>query len=130
MVAASVENLILSIILGKVMGMAGIFLASAISRLTTYFWYEPKLLYHTFFDMKVKGYYVHIIVNAIATLISCGIISIILHRIIVGGWLGWVFKAFISVSISSIIAIVLYKKTTGFNWLQNKIIMVFRKNRS
>lgn len=43
-----VLNLILSVIMGEIMGLTGILAATAISNLCTLFWYEPYLLYRYF----------------------------------------------------------------------------------
>ncbi len=57
MLITAVINIILSIILGMQMGLSGILFASAISRLLTYFWYEPYLLFKIYFQKKAFLYY-------------------------------------------------------------------------
>ena len=51
MIAASM-NLLLSLLLGKWFGMAGIFFATIVSVLTTYFWYEPFIVYKKVFQQS------------------------------------------------------------------------------
>ena len=49
MLAAAICNIVLSIILGICWGVAGIIFASGISRIVTYVWYEPQLLFKNYF---------------------------------------------------------------------------------
>ncbi|MGI6492842.1 MAG: lipopolysaccharide biosynthesis protein [Pelotomaculum sp.] len=44
MICTAAINIILSIALGKIYGLAGIILATAIARILTLFWYEPRML--------------------------------------------------------------------------------------
>lgn len=53
----AVLNIILSIVLGMWFGMAGIFFATAISRILTLVWYEPKILYRLKFESPVSEYW-------------------------------------------------------------------------
>ena len=57
MIIASVINLVLSIIFGINYGLIGIFMATAISRLTTNVWYEPMILFTRYFKQSVSRYY-------------------------------------------------------------------------
>ena len=45
MVATAVVNLVVSVVLGKTLGLAGILFATSIARISTYFWYEPQVLF-------------------------------------------------------------------------------------
>lgn len=57
MLIAAVVNIAFSVILGKFMGLSGIFLGTIICRISTYVWYEPKLLYKNKFEKSVKEYW-------------------------------------------------------------------------
>ena len=52
MLASAIMNLILSVILGKLIGLNGILLATLISRLITTFWYDALILYREYFNVK------------------------------------------------------------------------------
>lgn len=57
MLVASLINLVLSVILGLIWGLVGIFVATALSRIVTTVWFEPKLLYKQKFDQPVIEYW-------------------------------------------------------------------------
>ena len=49
----SIVNIVLSIILGKIMGMKGVFLATIISIVSTTFWYMPRIIEKKIFGKNV-----------------------------------------------------------------------------
>ena len=53
---AAVLNIILSIILGYAIGVAGVIVATAVSRLLTSFWYEGKVVFNKL-EKSAKEYY-------------------------------------------------------------------------
>lgn len=64
-------NLILDIILGKTMGILGIYLATAIARITTNAWYEPYAVFH--YGLKVSPlHYFRKYINYIVVLLVTG----------------------------------------------------------
>ena len=120
MLAASVINLGLSIVLGIKWGLAGILAATIIARLTTYIWYEPRLLYRTYFSVSEKSYYTGMLVNFIVTSFVTVLLFFVLKYITLTGWIGWILKAAVSVVISSVICLIVYRRTKGFAWLVYK----------
>ena len=84
MVFTAILNIILSIILGMVIGAAGIIYATVFARISTYFWYEPKLIYRMYFGKSSVRYYLNhcanlalIIILYILLLEICSHISVI-----------------------------------------------------
>lgn len=74
MIIAAVINLILSIILGIHWGFAGIIIATAMSRILTIIWYEPRFLYRIKFDQPIRNYwgrqFKYMIISLIAAYLS------------------------------------------------------------
>lgn len=67
MVVTALLNIVLTWILGSHMGLAGIFLATILSRIFTTVWYEPIILLRRQFKTKVFPYYFSQIKNLIIT---------------------------------------------------------------
>ncbi|NLE64288.1 MAG: oligosaccharide flippase family protein, partial [Bacteroidales bacterium] len=63
MLFTAVLNLVLSILGAKNFGLSGIIFASVISKFSTYFWYEPNILFKSFFNKKVFSYYLDYFFN-------------------------------------------------------------------
>lgn len=57
MMTAAAINLILSIIMGNLIGLSGIIVATGLARLFTTVWYEPRILFKKKFDENVNSYY-------------------------------------------------------------------------
>lgn len=121
MLIASIINLILSIILGKTMGLAGILLASAIARLSTYFWYEPLLLFKEYFSKSVFNYYIPVFINMILMIFIIAIFSLVFSKIIVTSWIVLIFKSIICGLITTVLFLLLYSKTEGFKIILKKL---------
>lgn len=69
MLAAGI-NIFLSIVMGNIFGVFGILLATSIAALSTYYWYEPKLLIESKFGFPVKIYFKGQIKGFCLTMIS------------------------------------------------------------
>ena len=57
-IIAAVINIVVSIILAKQIGIAGVFFGTVISRLCTYIWYDPYVIFKFVFKKSVKLYFV------------------------------------------------------------------------
>ena len=113
MLVAAIENIVLSVIMGKMIGIAGVIFASAISRLTTYCWYEPKLLFKEYFDTKVSGYYKELFKNALLSVTVTAIIHFVAERFAVNTWYMLIIKGILVGGICLVIFVSVYFKTEG-----------------
>ena len=83
------------------MGIAGIIFASAIARLSTYFWYEPKLLFHEYFNSRATGYYISILKNI--GLLACvfAALSYAFSGWVVTDWMTLILKVVVTAAVCS-----------------------------
>jgi O-antigen/teichoic acid export membrane protein len=127
MFVTAIINLILSIVLGKRIGVAGIIFATSISKLTTYFWYEPNILFKKFFQVKPINYYLQYIINT-AILLGCvGLCYIPIHKFERVSIINWFIKAFICLIIVNAIYFMRYYKTSEFTDIMIKVKSIIRK---
>lgn len=121
--AAACLNIILSILLGKIMGVAGVIAATAVSRILTSFWFEGKVVFRRF-NKPVSTYYMLQIksfgVCAFAVATAYGLCSFIKGN----AYVVILVKLLIAVAISSLITIVTYGRTPEFRTMKQKIIGV------
>lgn len=120
MLVGAVLNIVLSILLGKVMGLTGIVLASAIARLSTYFWYEPRLLFREYFEKSAAGYYVSLLKNALLMIATIGVLWLLLSRVQTQNWLQLIGKGVVIGGICSVVFLVAYGKTEGTQLIVKK----------
>lgn len=127
MLIGAVLNIVLSIIMGRLWGLTGILFASIIARLSTYFWYEPKILFKEYFDRKVKGYYFSLLLNALLVVFIILVLSQIFHNLKVDGWLMLIVKGGCIGLICTIVFLGAYARTEGFRMIMNKANLVLKK---
>lgn len=121
MVICAVLNLFLSVILGMIHGIIGIILASAISRIMTYVWYEPRVLFKEYFQKKPYGYYCRVLLNLmliIGLVVICKYLSLFIE---IKSWLDWCIKACLILLICSGVGIILYYRSNGMKILREKL---------
>ena len=86
-VISAILNILLSIILGKIIGISGVFFATAISRLVTNIWFDPYLIHKYKFNTNVIKFFKKYMLYAIVFLLNfmiCYIITKGIANTIVG----------------------------------------------
>ena len=127
MFICAILNIILSIILGKIIGVSGIFFASFISKILTYVWYEPYLLFKQYFNSSSIRYYVEQIFNFLLTLV-CIFISFNLTSVIKEvTLLNLLIKIAITGMISSAIFLIRYIGTKEFKEFKKRLKRIREK---
>lgn len=127
MICTAIVNLILSILMGYMVGLWGIIVATTLSRVLTYFWYEPKLLYKIYFKEKVRVYYIDYAIEVIMIICSTIICQKLFAGMVVENFVQWVVKAIGCVGITGGVFLIRYIKTEEFNYFLNKILTLSKK---
>ncbi len=125
MLICAIINIVLSIVGGVFIGLAGIIFASAISRLVTYIWYEPKILFKEYFSISPKSYYTQLILNfllVVMLVVGMGLIPFVADTL----W-KWLLKAVVACLIAISVILILYSRSEGFKLLKSKAIQLIKK---
>ena len=125
--AGSILNIILSVVLGLWLGLAGILLATFISKLSSYFFYEPVILFKDFFDKKATAYYISIAKNFLIALVSCILLKLVLDQFVIDNWLKLIVEIIFVGGVVSVIYIIFYHNTDGFKMIANKVKSFIKK---
>lgn len=125
MLATAGINIIVSIIWGRLMGLAGILFATSFSRLITYFWYEPKILFKNYFGKSCRIYFAEIIRNLLYTVLFVAVLRIVTYRIIPETWGNLVVKACLVFILIVLLCAGVYRKSEGIILLGDKIKVMF-----
>ena len=121
MFAGAVLNIILSILLGMWIGLAGIILASALARLGTYFWYEPKILFREYFERGASGYYLALLKNVVLVILTILLLYHTLGKWEAQNWLQLIAKGAVIGIICCLVFVAAYCRTEGFRMICNKL---------
>ena len=111
---AVILNIGFSIYLGKVMGLAGVFFATSISRILTAGIIDPYVVYKFVLKDKVKKYYLRYFLYFISILITFGITYYISSFIKTPNFLMFIVKGSVTLGVACIIFILLTFKTKEF----------------
>lgn len=121
MFITAILNLVLSVVLGKWLGVSGIIFATSISKLLTYFWYEPNILFKNFFKVKSYNYYLEYLKNTglmAICIIFCFIATNSFSKVSI---INWIVKAVICAVIVNIVYFFRYYKTEEFFSIKGKV---------
>lgn len=121
MLAAAAINLVLSYFWGVYVGVAGVLLASVVARVTTYFWYEPYLLFEQYFRLKPWKYYGSIGAHLVLTVLVFGMLFQISKIWRVDSVIQLLVKVVVYSLITMSIYLAIYSKTEGYKLIKNKI---------
>lgn len=119
----SIINIIMSITLVQKMGIAGVFLGTLISTLTTCFWIEPYVVYKYGLKQNLRKYF-----SKYLKYMSLGIVAFFMTIVITKGMFNhisvftFIGKLAICLIIPNTIFILIFKGTEEFQYFKNLII--------
>ena len=127
-IVLAIINLVLSIILGRMIGLAGILMATFISRILTSYWYQPYMLYKNIFKMSSKEYFLKQVKYNAVLIITYIIVNIILSYIPQLSIPMFILKGILVFIITVIIfTLAIYKDEETRTLLNNYIIPIMKK---
>ncbi len=119
-------NVFLSIMMGRIWGVAGILIATSIAKFVTCFWYEPMVLFKNFFGINPRKYYFEYFINVLMTMCCALVCYFPISLIKSVSILSWVCKSTICVFIVNTLYLARYYKTTEFADIKCKIVNFLR----
>ena len=116
---AAILNIGLSIFLGKLIGLPGIFLATFIAKVTTYFWLEPKLLYRDTFERSSKSYFSSHGQNLIITIVCFVIIFAFTNKMPSSSIIFMFVKLFVCMLVCGTAYYFYYRNSEEYNYFKD-----------
>lgn len=120
LVEASV-NLVVSIVLAKSIGIAGVFIGTCVSAIVTFYWREPYLLYKLSFQKKGWRYVLSTIQWLCMTIVMC-LLFHWLCSFFPGGWGGFLLQAIFCFAGVNLIYVAFMCKTDFFKYFAGKLL--------
>jgi O-antigen/teichoic acid export membrane protein len=115
-------NLVLSIILGKILGLFGILLASAIARMLTNLWYEPFILYKNYFNISPLIYFKRQAIYWIIAATCCIATYLLSTTFTTISLLNLAIKLIICILVPNIIILALFFRSKEFKYIYKYVI--------
>lgn len=118
----AITNIILSILLCKVMGVAGIFVATCIAQLASYSWIDPYLIHKYEFKTSVRKYFIKYIKYAVVFAFEVFICLLLSSKINFSLIINLIVNAFVALIIPNIINIIVFYRTEEFKELKKRFL--------
>jgi len=125
-IAEALINLIVSIILGRKIGVTGIFIGTFISTIATCFWVEPFVLFKRGFNAPVAEYFMRYAMYTTVTLIAAASTVFLCEFVHMQGLLGFVIKIVICIITPNMIYISAYHKSAEFHYFIELVSKILR----
>src|SRR5690606_29742865 len=121
MLVTALLNIVLSIILGTYFGLSGILAANFVAKVSTYFWYEPIVLFKEYFNRRATKYFVDHGLNIgliIGTLLT---VNWVLPKFTEKNIVVWFLEAIICLIVINLVYLGRYAKTNEFQLIFNRL---------
>lgn len=127
MLATALLNIVLSVWWGWYFGIAGILFASATSKLLTYVWYEPILLFKDFLGTKPWEYFLPALLNLIGAAAISAALYLLVGVIPLTGWLGFIVKGIVCFGIANVVYLLCFVRNRYFKFFASKIFGLLKR---
>lgn len=127
MLACAIINVILSVSFAPTFGVTGVLIASAIARLTTYFWFEPIYLFQHYFSNSSKAYFFAIFKNFLLLSFVVIVFGNIASSFPCRNWIEFFAKAILVAIVTALFSMIVYCKSTGAKIIFAHIKQVLNK---
>ncbi len=114
-------NIVISVVLVQFIGIEGVLIGTLISRLVTTAWLDPYIVHKYGFEISPKSYYIDylkylVIFIAISTILNYFVSMVAINNIFI-----LILIAILVVIIVNVILVLLFFKTSEFNYFYDKI---------
>lgn len=128
-IIAAIANLILSIVMCRFIGLAGIFIATPISRLVSTGLIDPYLIYKRTFKRNVLEYFGMYIGYLCLFSIIAGVLNFVIDFVAVTGWSGVIVKVAIVTVIFNALMVIIFSRTQMFKELVSSVKQAISRRR-
>jgi len=127
MLMTALINIALSILFAKFLGVGGVLLATFISRLLTYFWYEPILLFRKYFCRGSISYFRDVLINSILVLIIILIVIPLNNMLGTYSWTSILVRGILFSSFTILVYVIRFWKSYELENLVGRLKLHFWK---
>ena len=124
----AITNIIFSILLCKIWGIVGIFIATSIAQLVSYSWIDPYLIYKYAFKKSPYKFYKKNIIYFIIFTIELIFTFLLTELVSINIYADIIVKGIIVLLIPNILNIVFFKNTKEYKYTEKIFIAKIKKN--
>lgn len=120
-------NVVISVLLVKRIGIAGVLVGTLVSYIVKEFILVPRIVFGKVLKGGVKTYYMKTFLNIFLSVLISGILYIMTIFFPINSWVMWVIYGVLAFALSLMINTLVYHKTQEFFELKRYIINIFRR---
>ena len=124
----AITNILFSIILCKIFGVAGIFIGTCLAQLFSYSWIDPYLIHKYEFKTSCIKYFKNYFIYFISFSIICIISIIITNMITINNIYGILIKGIIAFLICNLMNIIIFYRCSEFTQVKNRLVALLKRN--
>lgn len=121
----AVINIFLSIKLVPVMGVTGIFFATTLTNLPTFFY--PYYLFKYGFQSSSVKYYMNLLCQFLSLIFAYMVAGVVSRMITMGGYLEFILKGVVCAIVTNLVFFLCYSRTAEFKFAKKEVEIVLRK---
>lgn len=122
-----IVNIVFSILLGEIIGPAGIFIGTTISTISSPLWIEARVLYKYGLHSNVKKFSIKYFKYALITLIAFLSTYLVCSSIGSNGWSGFIGRIITCIIVPNIIILVMTFKSEEFSFFRKLMKSILHK---
>lgn len=126
-IAEAVLNLVISVVLVKQLGVAGVFMGTFISMMLTSVWVEPYILYKHEFQMSCAGYFARYLAYAVVIGAAWYMTDLGCRLIVGSAWMVLLGRICISLAVPNLVFLIVYCRTKEFAFLLEKLLLLKKR---
>ena len=120
-------NIVISVILAKYIGIAGVILGTIISKLVTVIWLDPYIIYHYGFKENVNKFYKQYMIYVVCYLTINFVIYMLYKYIVINNIFMFIISGILTFIVIASIICLLFHKTKEFKYFYNYFMIKFNK---
>lgn len=111
---AAIMNIVLSVVMFKIIGLAGIFIATGISRVLTMGVKDGIVVFKRVFNDKPVKYFMRILIQFLIFILIFLGLDLILKNILVNNWIAFIIKGLLATILYNLLFIIIYGRKKEF----------------
>lgn len=119
MLMSALVNLVLSFVLGNLIGLSGIIFATVLSRFV-HFFYEPVLLFKMYFDRSSRNFFAEFFFNVALTSVLCLAVKYLFSFVELNAILSIILKLIVCFILVNVVYYIQYRNSSSFQYLVDK----------
>lgn len=124
----AIVNVVVSVVLSKIIGVSGVFIATILAYLVTIYPIDPRILYREVFHASSKEYYLMLCKGFVITIVTGAVVEAIVRQITIDNqYLSFVMTGIIVVMVTNVLFFLFYRKTEEFQYYKGMVRGMFHR---